>query len=435
MFVRQHALLISVRSGGLLMTEYAAYLGIDWADKKHDLCLVDAATSRKTKQVLPHTPQAIAEYFTNLRSRYPGQLIAVGLEQSRGPLLFALLQYDLLVLYPLNPTTLAKYREAFTPSRAKDDPSDAEYAAELLMKHNDRLKAWHPDDPETRTLRYLVEHRRRLSGNRTRISNRLTSLLKCYFPQVLSWFPDLATVLVCDFLLRWPALEQLHSVKRTTLLNFCRAHHSVRKDTLEKRVAAIKESVPLTTDRAIIDSSVLMITALAAQMKTTIAALKQLDEAIAKLCAVHPDFPLFQSLPGAGEVYPSRLLAMMGTQRDRWTTAAELACLSGIAPVLERSGQSVWIRWRYFCPKFMRQSFHEYAGESVKHSFWARAYYEQQIAKGKSRQAAVRALAYKWIRIIWKCWQTRTPYSEVKYLEALRKKGSSLLSYAAKNAA
>jgi transposase len=417
------------------MTQYAAYLGIDWADKKHDLCLVEAATGKQTKLVLAHTPQAIAEYFTKLRAQYPGELIAVGLEQSRGPLLFALLQYDFLVLYPLNPTTLAKYREAFTPSRAKDDPSDAEYAAELLMKHSDRLKAWHPDDEQTRTLRYLVEHRRRLIGDRTRLSNRMTSLLKCYFPQVLSWFPDLATVLVGDFLLRWPALERLHGVKRATLLNFFRAHHSVRSDTLEKRLVAIKESVPLTTDRAIIDSSVLMITALAAQLKTTIAALKQFDEAIAKLCATHPDFPLFQSLPGAGDVYASRLLAMMGTQRHRWTTAAELACLSGIAPVMERSGQSVWIRWRYFCPKFMRQSFHEYAGESVKHSFWARAYYEQQIAKGKSRQAAVRALAYKWIRIIWQCWQTRTPYNEVKYLEALRKKGSSLLSYAAKNAA
>ena len=170
------------------MTQYAAYLGIDWADKKHDLCLVDAASSNKSKQVLAHTPQAIAEYFTNLRSRYPGQLIAVGLEQSRGPLLFALLQYDFLVLYPLNPTTLAKFREAFTPSRAKDDPSDADYAAELLMKHSERLKSWYPDDEQTRTLRYLVEHRRRLIGDRTRITNRMTSLLKCYFPQVLSCF-------------------------------------------------------------------------------------------------------------------------------------------------------------------------------------------------------------------------------------------------------
>ncbi len=207
----------------------------------------------------------------------------------------------------------------------------------------------------------------------------------------------------------------------------------MRRDTLEKRLAAIKQSVPLTTDRAVINSSVLMTTALAAQMKTTIAAIREFDSEIEKLCLAHPDFPLFQSLPGAGDVYASRLLAVIGSDRARWSSADELACLSGIAPVMERSGQSVWIRWRYFCPKFMRQSFHEYAGESVKHSFWARAYYEQQIAKGKSRQAAVRALAYKWIRIIWKCWQTNTPYSEVKYLESLRKKGSPLLAFAVTN--
>lgn len=417
-----------------MMSEYAAYLGIDWADAKHDLCLLDAGSGEKTHLVIKHIPEAIAEYVTSLRTRYGGRQIAVGLEQSRGPLLFALLQYDFLVLFPINPTTLAKYRQAFSPSRAKDDPSDAEYAAELLQQHRERLKAWRPDDEQTRTLRYLVEHRRRLVGDRTRSSNRLTSLLKCYFPQLLSWFPDIRTELVCDFLLRWPTLSEVQRVKRATLLKFFREHHSMRSDTLEKRLTAIKQSVPLTTDRAVINSSVLMIKALAAQMKTTIIAIREFDSEIDKLCLAHPDFPLFQSLPGAGEVYASRLLAVMGTDRERWSTADELACFSGIAPVLERSGKSVWIRWRYFCPKFMRQCFHEFAAESVRHSFWARAYYEQQRGKGKGHQAAARALAYKWIRIIWKCWQTNTPYNEVQYLEALRKKGSPLLAFAAAKA-
>ena len=169
----------------------------------------------------------------------------------------------------------------------------------------------------------------------------------------------------------------------------------MRADTLEKRLAAIKASA---ADHRSGHHQLFRLAdhGPGCAIENHIGAVKQFDEAIAQLCEVHPDFPLFQSLPGAGEVYASRLLALMGTQRDRWTTADELACLSGIAPVLERSGQSVWIRWRYFCPKFMRQSFHEYAGESVTHSFWARAYYEQQIAKGKSRQAAVRALACKW---------------------------------------
>jgi hypothetical protein len=105
----------------------------------------------------------------------------------------------------------------------------------------------------------------------------------------------------------------------------------------------------------------------------------------------------------------------------------ELMRFSGIAPIIERSGKQFRIRWRYFCPKFFRQTFHEFAAQSIQDSFWARAYYFSQRAKGKDHHAAVRALAFKWIRIIWKCWQTRTPYNEVIYLETLRKKGSSLL--------
>lgn len=166
-------------------------------------------------------------------------------------------------------------------------------------------------------------------------------------------------------------------------------------------------------------------------MKTTLMAIKEFDEKIAELCASHDDYPLFASLPGSGSIYSARMLAAMGTDRDRFRSPDEVACLFGIAPVIERSGQSSWTRWRYFCPKFLRQSFHEYAGESIKHSFWARAYYASQRAKGKGHHAAVRALAFKWIRIIYRCWQTQTPYDEVKYLESLRKKGSSLLSYAA----
>jgi transposase len=415
------------------MEQLAAFVAIDWSDQKHDICLVDASTSKKECLVLQHTPEALGEWAVSLRTRFAGRKIAVCVEQSRGPLIYALLKYDFLLLYPINPTTLAKYREAFSPSRAKDDPTDADLLLDLLLHHRDRLKAWLPDDEKTRTLQYLVEHRRRLVNDRTRISNRMTALVKAYFPQVLHWFDDIRTTLVCDFLWRWPTLESVKKVKRAPLEKFFHEHNSVRKETLERRIASIKEAVPLTTDRAVINSSILMIKALAAQMKTTLDAIREFDHEIEALCQTHQDYHIFDSLPGAGAVYSSRLLAMMGTNRERWATVDELLCFSGIAPVIERSGKSEWIRWRYFCPKFFRQSFVEYAGESIKHSFWARAYYSAQRARGKSHQAAVRALAFKWIRIIWKCWQTQTPYNEVKYLESLRKKGSPLLSFAANN--
>jgi transposase len=415
------------------MAEYAAFVGFDWADKKHDICLVDAATGKKEFSIIKHSPQAIQEWATNLQKRFGGRTVAVALEQSRGPLIFALLKYDFLVLFPINPSTLARYREAFSPSRAKDDPTDADYAVELLIHHRDRLKAWMPDDEKTRTLQYLVEHRRRVVSDRTRASNRLTALLKLYFPQVLEWFPDIRTSLVCDFLLKWPTLEEVKKARRLTLEKFFREHNSARKEALTARLKAIKESMPLTKDEAVISSSVIMMKTLARQMKLALCAIKEFDQQIAELCASHADYQLFASLPGSGSVYSSRLLAAFGTDRERFESAEEVARLSGIAPVIERSGQSSWIRWRYFCPKFMRQSFHEYAGESVKHSFWARAYYKMQRGRGKSHQAAVRALAFKWIRIIYRCWQTRTAYNEVKYLEKLREKGSPLLSYAANN--
>ena len=408
-------------------TELAALVGIDWSDKKHDICLVDTQTGAQELFIIKHTPEALNEWALGLRTRFGGAKVAVCLEQSRGPLIYALLKYDFLILYPVNPKTLARFREAFTPSRAKDDPRDAEYLVELLMHHRERLKAWLPDDEKTRTLQLLVEHRRRLVSDQTRISNRLTALLKGYFPQVLAWFPDIRTALVCEFLLRWSSLDALRGVRRATLEKFFRKHNSHRKGMLDARLDAIKKAVPLTTDAAVINSSVAMVRALASQMKTTLAVVKEFDQQIEGLCETHEDFELFASLPGAGKVCASRLLTAIGSNRERWQTADDLLRFSGVAPVIERSGKSSWTRWRYFCPKFLRQSFVEYAGESIRHSEWARAFYMLQKAKGKSHQAAVRALAYKWIRIIWKCWQTRTKYDEARYIECLRKKGSALV--------
>jgi transposase len=380
------------------MEPFAAFIAIDWSDAKHDICLVDASTSKKESFVLQHTPEELAAWATALRTRFAGRKIAVCLEQSRGPLIYALLQYDFLVLYPINPTTLAKYRQAFSPSWAKDDPRDADYLLELLLHHRDHLKAWRPANAKTRTLQYLVEHRRRLVHDRTRLSNRMTALLKAYFPQVLQWFDDIRTTLVCDVLLRWPTVEAIKKVRPSTLEKFFHEHHSVRKETVANRIAAIKEAVPLTTDQAVTHSSSLMINALATQMKTPIAAIRAFDDERERLCSTHEDYHLFAALPGAGTVYAARLTAAMGTDRNRWPTVDERLCFSGVAPVVERSGQSTRIRWRAFCPQFLRQSFHEYAGESIQHSFWARAYYMSQRARGKSHQAAVRALAFKWIR-------------------------------------
>jgi transposase len=238
-------------------------------------------------------------------------------------------------------------------------------------------------------------------------------------------------LLVCDFLTRWPSLAAAQKARAATLLQFFKAHHSVRAATNERRLAELRLAVPLTTDGAVLNSSLLMVKVLVAQLRTVLAAIAEYDRHIEALCQTQAEYELFASLPGAGPVYAARLTAALGTDRSRWQSADELLRFTGIAPAIERSGKQEWIRWRYFCPKFLRQSFHEYAAESVHHSFWASAYYNRQRLKGKGHHAAVRALAFKWIRIIWKCWQTHTAYNEVIYLESLRKASSPLIKFIA----
>jgi Transposase len=177
---------------------FAAFVGLDWADAKHDVCLQAAGAAQREHCSLAHTPEAIEVWVSSLRQRFAGKPIAICLELNKGPIVSALRTYDFLVLFPINPLTLARYREAFTPSRAKDDPTDAELQLELLLTHRDKLQPLHPQSPAMRALAQLVEHRRRVVGDKVRITHRLTSTLKNYFPHVLQWFQDKDTVVFCD---------------------------------------------------------------------------------------------------------------------------------------------------------------------------------------------------------------------------------------------
>src|SRR5262249_8249099 len=163
--------------------QFAAFVGIDWADAKHDVCMQAAGSETREFCVLAHTPETIDAWVSTLRQRLKGQPIAICLELNKGPIVNALRKYDCLVLFPVNPLTLARYREAFAPSHAKDDPTDAALQLEILLKHRDKLTPLKPQSPAMRALEQLVEHRRRLVGDKVRITHRLTSTLKSYFPQ------------------------------------------------------------------------------------------------------------------------------------------------------------------------------------------------------------------------------------------------------------
>ena len=176
----------------------AAFVGIDWADSTHDVCLHAAGSATRACLRLTHTPAALDAWITTLRTRCNGQPMALCLARTTGPLVSAVRTYDFLTRFPINPLTLARSCDACTPSRATDDPPDAARQRALLLPHRDTLQPRKPPSPAMRALAHLVAHRRRVVDDSVRITPRLTRTLKNSVPHVLQWFQDQDTTGLCD---------------------------------------------------------------------------------------------------------------------------------------------------------------------------------------------------------------------------------------------
>jgi Transposase len=280
----------------------AAFVGIDWADAKHDVCLQAAGSQTREFSVLEPQPDTIEAWVSTGRLRFKGQPMASWRELTKGPIVAAVAKYDVLVLCPVTPLTRARYREAFTPRHAKDDPSDAALPRELLRTPRDQLQPRPPQSPAIRALAPLVEPRRRLVGDNVRLTTRRTSARHNDFPHGLHGFDDNDTTRFCDFLTPWPPLNAVQLARRSPLERFGRAHPGRDADVIAPRIQAIKRAPPLTTDAGGIAPPALVVHALVSPLRVTVHAIDAFDAAIAPRAQSPPAFPWCDSLPGAGAV-------------------------------------------------------------------------------------------------------------------------------------
>jgi hypothetical protein len=397
----------------------AAHIGLDWADKKHYWSM-KTADGKRSRGELEQSPEAIHVWIAELKRRFNDQPIAIISEQSRGALIANLGKYANVYIRIVDPARLAYYRKSVSPSGAKSDPVDADLILDFALHHPDRLRCLDPDTVETRSLQLLTELRRDLVNTHTSQVQTLTHWLKLVFPQMLTWFDEVSTPLVCDFLQRWPRLTALRKARRATLLNFFHQHNCRSEERNQARIDQISRAVEATSDEALLRSADLMIATTVQLLTSLRQGIEAFDAEIKAVFAMHPDRALIESLPGAGSALEPRLIAALGTNRDRFKSAQDLASFAGIAPVTESSGQSRWVHWRWSCPKFIRQTFHEWAACTIRLPGWANDHYQLQRTRGKGHHAAVRSVAFKWLRILYRCWRDRTPYSEERYLNARR---------------
>jgi transposase len=417
---------MKTKSNDTPLIEFAVLIGLDWGHGSHAIALQGAGAATETL-TLEHSAENLHPWLDHLEQRCGGQPVAVAIEASKGAAVYALLERPWITVYPIHPATSTRHRAAFRPSGAKDDTPDALVLLSLLQHHRERLRPLSLDDEATRTLARLVEARRKAVDRRSLLSNQLRSTLQDYFPQALELIGDnLAAPLALDFLEKWPRLTDVQAAKNATIKNFYHRHNVRRPQLIQARVDRIGAARLLTRDSAVIEVAVRIVRLLVAELRVLQQHIGEFEAAIAQAFAAHPEKNLFRELPGAGSVLAPRLLVAFGTLRDRFADAGAMQRYFGVAPVTEKSGGRVWVHWRWNAPAFVRQTLVEWAGQTVVYCPWAKAYYEQQRGKRVGHWAILRGLAFKWLRILCRCWQKSEAYDEEKYLRQLELRRSPI---------
>ena len=215
------------RKGG---KEYGVLVGFDWADREHVWVLQWSDTGARERGRLEQTPEAVDRWMSGLMARLNGRRMAVALEQKHGAVVWMLLKYECVEIYPIQPQAAGQFRQALYPAGSKSDPADGELLLDLLVHHRDRLHVLEPEDEPTRRLLMLVEQRRRWVDEKTRHTNRISDRLKVYFPQVLKWFQEIDEPAVLDLLERWPSLAQLQKAQRKSWEALLRRHRRTEEE-------------------------------------------------------------------------------------------------------------------------------------------------------------------------------------------------------------
>jgi len=387
---------------------YQHFAGFDWAKDEHDVVLVD-----HRGQVLEQFQfEDSAAGWSTLRQRIaPYANLAVAIETSCGPAVERLLEIGVAV-FPLQPKAAARYRQRKAPSGVKDNVVDAWALADALRLDGHTWRRLKPEDPLIQELRLLCRDEVALIEQRTALVNQLQQAIYEYFPAAREAFDDWTMPATWDFVIEFPTPEQLLRAGRSRWQKFLRQHGLKRPETYEKRLEIFARADQFHGTAPVTAAKSRLAVAIARQLITLQEQLEQYRRRIRELFEQHPDHELFGSLPGVADKLAPRLLAECGDDRERFATPQELQCVGGTAPVSFSSGQMHCVRLRRACNKHLRAAVHLWANLSRATCAWAEAYYQQKRDQKMSHARALRCLGQRWLKILWKMWQTHTPYNE-----------------------
>jgi transposase len=399
------------------------WAAVDWGDSSHAVCIVDAEGKQVTSFTIEHTAEQLDQMVLEINQH--GPIAGVAVETDHGLLIVKLLEANLAV-YAVNPKLSDQWRGGSSVAGAKSDAADSFTLADGLRTHHALLHPLQPDDPLTRELRGFCRHEMRLIQERTAEIEKLKAALKEYYPEALAWFDTWTCPAAWDFIVTFPTPQDLREAKTGKFLTLLKHHRMKYTPRWRQMVADRSGQAAWPADPVVTHVQSHVALDAIAKLQAIERSIKQCRKHIDELFAKHPDADIFKSLPGAGKKLAPRLLADMGSQRDRYESALAVQQISGVAPVTRASGKSRLVKIRWACRKVFRHNLYWLASCSRKQSAWAQAFYDLARARGDSHALALRKLGYKLLKIIFRLWQDRQVYDEQRYVLSLRQHGSPL---------
>lgn len=388
--------------------------GLDWAAEAHAIGIVDERGTIRESFTVRHDAEGLAELVRRLRG-YPQLRLAI--ERPDGLLVDTLVDAGFRVV-PIHPNKLKAARERYSSSGAKSDPGDAYVLADLLRTDGHRFRELAPLSEATRALRALVRSRDDLVKAKVALTNQLAAQLAVFWPGAAEIFYRLDSDIAIAFLERYPTPEAAAHLGEGRLQAFLRRNaYSGRKPTSEL-LAKLQGAPRGLVGGVESEARGECVKALVRALKVLLPQIRELEGAIAVALGEHPDGAVFKSFPCAGEVNAAQLLAEIGDVRERFQSDDVLAMEAGVVPVTKRSGKAKSVGFRWACNKRLRRAVTSWADNTRRASSWARDLYDRARARGADHPHAIRILARAWLRVLWRCWQDRTRYDDVRHLAA-----------------
>jgi len=401
-------------------------IGLDWGSEKHAICSMSENRRSLAQFEITNDLEGIHKMVSQVEALgFQPEECAVALE-GRSEFLILTLSSLGFTIYPLNPKALNRYRDRHKASGATTDREAAYLLADILVIDRHLHNPWQPSSPLGQEIAWITRDQYKLTQQQTRLSNQLTACLKQYYPVALDLFTKVAQPITLAFLEAYPTPRAAQAASYEELQEFFRSQSYPRLDLLPQIYAKL-QGAALIAPAHVARTRPRYMLVLARQLKAVVSAIKAYHREIQRLpCAQkglqglldeHPDGHILRSLPGAGDLTAARLLGLFGDQRSRFCNPDQIRPLAGTCPVTLSSGKKRVVVLRRACSKMFRDVMQQLARNGLSQSGWAAAYYGDQIRRHPGEKSrCLRALANRWVGIIYKLCNDRLLYDEQTHL-------------------